>query len=191
MHTTGPTTPGTSPISLGEYEKYKVPHKDCTLSRFLMSLTDCATAAAWLRQSLSASGRIVHPFPAIESTVSPSAVIGASATVAGEENHRVGGSRGDHGPAAAGRPPRPSPRREAKAAPLSRWWWWWWVGLRAPEERRWERRRAAVDLVRRREAIRVGSDDAAEKAAQGQRREESRRRHIKFTFCKKEGGFSR
>ena len=55
-----------------------------------MSLMDCATAAAWLRQSLSASGRIVHPLPAIDSTVRPSAVIGISATaVVDEEDHRA------------------------------------------------------------------------------------------------------
>lgn len=38
MHTTGPTTPGTSPISLGEYEKYKVPHKRLYLEPLLDEL---------------------------------------------------------------------------------------------------------------------------------------------------------
>lgn len=56
-----------------------------------MSLMDCEMAAAWLRQSLSDSGRIVHPLPEIESTVRPSVVIGVSVTaaVAEEENHRA------------------------------------------------------------------------------------------------------
>ena len=85
-----------------------------------MSLTDCATAAAWLRQSLSASGRIVHPLSAIESTVRPSAVIGASATasVDGEENHRTGTRRRVE--SAAWERPSVDPRRAAKAAPWVR-----------------------------------------------------------------------
>lgn len=68
--------------------------QDWTLRRFLISLMDCATAAAWLRQSLSASARIVQPLSAIESTVRPSTVLGASNTGAGEENHLVGSTRG-------------------------------------------------------------------------------------------------
>jgi hypothetical protein len=114
-----------------------------------MTLTDCATAAAWLRQSLSASGRIVHPLSAIESTVRPSAVIGASATASedGEESHRIG-TRSRVESAAWGRP-SVGPKRDAKAGPRVRR-----QGVMPGVLRwRWETRRDAADLVKRREAI--------------------------------------
>jgi hypothetical protein len=79
-------------------------------------LMNCATVAAWLRQSLSASRRIVHPLLAMESTVKPSAIIGTSdIAVVDEENNRTGPQMNVAS--------MMGPRMDARATPCNRRLW--------------------------------------------------------------------